>query len=252
MDSDLPAYLTTVTERLRRVLDQDLRGLYLGGAEAWDDWTPTSDIDLIGLVEGALDAHKRDQLALVLSHSRLPCPRLGLDLMLIDAGDVDATARSPFCPFALATGAAWNDERSDGERYSGAWLDLAVVRSAGRVLFGSDAQTLIPEPPERWIREELDRMVAWHRTVLLHPFHDPVGANAVLNACRAWHLAETGCLSSKRGAAHWVLEQRPDAQVVQQALRLRQGEQVATLTKDSIIEWLDLVQGALSRDEGTV
>ena len=74
----------------------------------------------------------------------------------------------------------------------------------------------MPEPDPEAVHEALRAVLDWQESV------EPGAPSSVLNACRAWYVAEHGTWASKSQAAAWARDADPD--LVDAALRLRTGE----------------------------
>ena len=75
LDTNSAGYLRTVLERSTAILGRALVGTYLHGSAVLGGFAPTrSDLDLLTVTTGPLDAPTRRQLATALAPHALPCP----------------------------------------------------------------------------------------------------------------------------------------------------------------------------------
>jgi len=85
-DSPIPAYLKAVASVHRKVLGDELVALYLHGSVVQGDFRPGfSDLDILGVVSGAIHEVGREQLVAKLGQDSAPVPAYGLELILCTA-----------------------------------------------------------------------------------------------------------------------------------------------------------------------
>lgn len=203
-------YADEVTRILRELLPEALRGAWLVGSLAWDDYhAGSSDIDIMAvadLVQPELRLTVARELAAV------DCPARGLEFVLYGPPEDDQPAH-----WQLNLNTSPPSVSVDPSTEPPHWfvLDVAMARERAVPLFGPPARELLaPVPPER-IHRALELSLDWHAEF------DVGRPNAVLNACRAWRYAETGRWSSKTTAALWARERLADPALVDDALATR-------------------------------
>ncbi len=238
-------YLDRVVSAFGQVAQEPLAAAWIVGSLATDDFAAArSDIDLVMVVPAGLPQGTKEKLARTLDHRVLACPAHGLDLIIYQKGALGRISRTPEYEFSISTGSQWETDVSYGGPYAGGLIDLAMSRQIGRSIQGPHPRDIVGEIPERWVLEELLASLRWHLDKVHHPFHDPSGSNAVLNACRALHYLVVGAFVSKSVGAQWFLRHRT-APVVAEALacRLRQSAdrldptEVLTLVRQVIAEF---------------
>lgn len=244
MNTTVQGYLASVGRVCGDVLGDNLEAIWVGGSLATGDFDMLrSDVDLIVISGGALSDDERTGLGRRLRHTTLPCPGHGLDLIVYRMGEIAQLPRVPHYEFSMASGSAWEDEISNGGPYPGGLIDLALVHQRGVAFLGPPPGDTIRPCPVAWIVEELRKGVEWHKARIHDPFHDPSGANAVLNACRALYFLSHQEFASKSVGARWLLSTR-DAPVVAQALRGRQtGAMTDKLDAAAVLDFLKGVAG---------
>jgi hypothetical protein len=234
----MQGYLDEIVRRCGVVLGPELSGVYLYGSHAQGESAKLSDIDVLVLSGAPLTENQTCALAESLSHSALPVPAKGLELMVIGA-EAAQTLPSPFTvDFVLTTGEDWPVEAQTNVEYEDALLDMAIARASGRALRG-------PPPIHAFAQVDRARLLGivangleWHRPRILDPIHDPLGQNSVLNAARAWRYVVEGDLVSKVQGGRWTMRQGDDTGLAEQALAVRRGERNAPLNHNEIDAFL--------------
>jgi hypothetical protein len=138
----LEAYTATVADRLLGVLGADLVGVYLHGSAVLGGWrAEVSDVDLLGVAAGPIQAPARRGVAERLTDPALPCPAAhGLEFSLITAAAARAPTRSP--PFELHVAHAPRGLRRGTEV-------VAARRGRGGAALGRRARQLRPPGADR-------------------------------------------------------------------------------------------------------
>ena len=194
LEPPVEAYLAELVARLRGALGERFTGAWLFGSAAAGDFDPArSDLDVQAVSEVALALGEREHLAAALSHEALPCPVRGLELGALRP----SRAADPAGPLAVPAQQGPRMDRhvafdpADEDPRFWFVLDVAIGREAGRPLAGPAAAEVFPPPPRPLVLASLREALAW--------FHgnDPVGAQAVLAACRAWAWAAAGPLADE-------------------------------------------------------
>jgi hypothetical protein len=235
LDQATTDYLEEVLTVCDRVLGMAGGAIWLTGSLATSDYRAArSDIDVVVVSSGGLSPDSKDALVDGLRHRSLPCPAHGLDLIAYSRQQVESVPRTPHYEVSIATGADWEDEVSKGGPYPGGLVDLAVARQSGRSVCGPTPQELVAAIPVPWILEELLNGLHWHTERIHHPFHDPSGSNAVLNACRALYYLRHRTLVSKTTGAEWHLGQEAHPVVVS-ALAVRRSACPSRLDHGSVL-----------------
>lgn len=196
---ELAEYLDEVVERVRRVLGDELVGVYLAGSGALGGYIHgRSDVDVAVVVREPLDRATKDELVASLRHEALPCPTRGLELVVYAQGrplpelNLNTGERMAF----LATFEPGTD--------SPHWfvLDRAIIGQRGVVLAGPPpADGLVP-PTEDELLEALAVGIQWYRDRPEEPRDD-----AALNAVRSRAYLETGRWASKAEAVELLLDE---------------------------------------------
>lgn len=220
-------------------------GLYVGGSYSQDDFGGlTSDLDLLVAVKEQVSIEHKAEIVRLLTHRNLPCPALGLDLGIYSTHSLNPVRRIPQFELGFATGRDWKDEVELGGEYPGAIIDFAIQRQFGQAVVGPPACEVIGPIKQEWIREELIKSIAWHKNHIHDPFHDPHGANAVLNACRAFHYFREAHLVSKSFGGMWAREHLEEcfALLIHSALSQRQAGIGKELDKELVLQLLGRIE----------
>ena len=221
--------IQAATTALRNVLGDGLLAVYLHGSAVSGGLQPHSDIDLLAIVDRALDEDQRQALLkhLLRFSARHPAAPGGprcLDVMvcvLSDLSDNGFPARADF-----AYGEWLRDVFEAGEipaptRDPEHTLVLAQARRASIALIGQAAADLLPEPPPADLRRAMAEALP---ALLQAPCGDE--RNVLLTLARMWRTADTGDFVTKDAAAAWAIPRLPDrdAALLDHARRAYLGE----------------------------
>ena len=244
--SDIPPgireYLLAATRSFHDVLGDRLLGLYLCGSAVQGDFAPhRSDIDLLGIVDGDLDRATREDLSSRLSHPVLAVPAQGLEVVLFPAGAAQ-TARLdlPFA-FALSTGPGLESACEPPGTANDMLIDIVLCRDAGITLSGKPANEAFGSVSRRLLLAALVEELGWHLRQVEERSDDRTRVNAILNAARSLHAAETGRILSKTEGGHWWLRRHSRDALVARALEVREGWAPATFDPDSVRGFVEMV-----------
>ncbi len=220
----------------------------LVGSLASGDFDPaSSDLDLIVLFEAALSFSVKEELTAALRHEEMPCPARGLDLIAYARSEVRRPSADIHFEFSISSGRDWQDDVSFGGAYPGGLIDLAAARQFGTTLENFPVGSLIGPVDRDSLRFELARSLHWHIRKVHDPFHDPLGVNAVLNACRALHFVRSGLLVSKSRGAEVYLDGR-ESDLVRSAQTLRRGSPSSRLPKAAVVTFLEMALAEIDED----
>lgn len=231
---ELDDYLAELTRRLSDVLGDELLGVYAGGSYSLGAYEPgRSDIDVTSVVAGALPPASKRAIVERLRHEALACPARGLELVVYPLATARSGGGEPGFELNLNTGATmpFRVDEQPGE-IEGFWfaIDRAILRAHGVPLTGPPAAGLFAPIPLATLIPLLQASIRWHRDSDV-----PLGADTVLNTCRALRFATEGRWSSKREAGTWAAHEP----VVRSALA---GEPVG---RDAVVRFLAAVDGGL-------
>jgi Domain of unknown function (DUF4111) len=220
LDPALDAYLGKLASGLVRALGPVLTGLYLHGSAALGGWSAElSDVDLLGVVARPLGRREKLAAAARLLHPALACPaERGLELSLVTAAVAAAPPRLPPFELHVNTGPPEPGHNLGGPGATDPDLLLyfAVCRRSGLAVTGAPPGEVFAEPPRDWLLELAAAELRW---AVRHGSF----ADRVLNACRAWRLAEEDVLCSKLDGGHWARRRLADPSLVDAALAARRG-----------------------------
>ena len=196
------AYLTELAARLRRVLGDNLVGVYAGGSYALRGYVAgRSDLDVAAVVREPLARKAVAEVVAAVRHEALPCPARKLELVVYtqDAA-LNQSAEADF-ELNLNTGAnepfRLDTEPQPGESHWFA-IDRSVLAANGAALFGPPAGEVFAAPRREELIPLLAEVLRWYRD------HDPDSEDAVLNAGRAIHFARKGVWIPKEEVREWA------------------------------------------------
>jgi hypothetical protein len=242
LTDDVHQYISGTTQSFQIVLRDKLVGLYLCGSLVQDDFeTRRSDIDLLGVVSEKLDDILRKRLVSVLSHEARAVPARGLEVVLF----LTHAARSPEVgfpfEFALSTGPKKEPECEPPGTADDMLIDIALCRDAGITLAGAPADEVFAPIPRYLLRHALIEELYWHQREVQKRLDATSAANAILNAARSLHAAETGRILSKTQGGRWWLQRYPFDETVSRALSFRETGRAALIAPVAAGDFVDMV-----------
>jgi predicted nucleotidyltransferase len=195
-------YLEEVTHRLRRVLGDELLGVYAGGSYALGDYDRSrSDLDVAAVTRKRTPAETALELVAAVRDDALPSPARGLELVLYPLETARAGGVEPGFDLNLNSGRCL-EFRADLEPVAGEghWfaIDRGVLASHGVALAGSPAPTIFRSAGRARLLPLLAETLRWFLRKGW-PSED-----AVLNACRSVFYAREGTWTSKHAAGRWA------------------------------------------------
>jgi hypothetical protein len=247
LDTHSADYVQTLTERSTTILHRALVGTYLHGSAVLGGFDPTrSDIDLLVVTSGPLDAPTKQQLATTLSPQALPCPTVrGLELSVVTRTTTLAPSSTP--PFELHLATSDSTTRVvDGQGHPGdpnLLLHFAVCRDHGHPLAGPPPHQVFAPIPRRWVLQGLARELAWAQ-------HHASVEYRMLNACRAWRFADENLLCSKLDGGRWARTRVDDPAVIDLAIARQQGQPVQPPNESAVTAFVQQVLDRLHHKLG--
>jgi hypothetical protein len=242
---EVARYTAEVVSRLRALLGEELLGSYLIGSASLGGYEPgLSDLDIIAVCASPLELPAKQAMAAALDHRALPCPARGLEFVLYAKAAV-ATPSRPLrfeLNFNTGAGMAWRLSVNPADDAAHWFLiDLDIARRHGVALAGPPASELLAPLPRAWVLEAVRDSLTWHSQA------EPVSANNVLNACRAWRYAEEGVWSTKGASATWARGRLADASLIDAALAKRHGAPGPALDPEAVRALHQQVRAAVER-----
>ena len=239
---DEKQYLHELSLKIRKTLGGQLIGLYQIGSACLGEYQKgKSDLDVVGVISNLLTDGDRNRLSRQLEHKSFACPAEGLDLYLFTKDQVAKVASEPHYEFGFTTGhnqtnGVW-EKGQDAEML----IFFELCRKHGVVLFGVKPEALFAPVEKHKIVEAFLKIIRWHQTKILDPYHDPKGQNSVLNACRMLAFVKEDKWFSKSDGGKWFLSQEPNNELVKKALRIRQRDEDVEMNEDKICSFLSMV-----------
>lgn len=194
-----------VVELLSETFGDALAGAYLFGSATAGGLRPTSDLDVLGVLQRRSTRDERRRLVDALLELSTK-PRY-LEVTLVVASEVRPWRYPP--RMELQYGDWWRSELERGEE---PWPRtnpdlatlLAMVLRTGRTLHGPPAEDLLDPVPV----EDVRRAAADGLDKLLEDLESDT-RNVLLTLARIWVTAETGEIRPKDEAAAWAVAQSP-------------------------------------------
>jgi predicted nucleotidyltransferase len=187
----LSAYVDELFETLAGTVE--LKAAYVIGSVARGAYEHgRSDLDVYAVVDTALSAAEKEQLAERIEALR--CPARALELVIYSM--VEASSQSPQFELNLNLG----KEEVAGAEESPHWfvLDRAIAESHAVSLVGPPWSDVFAQVSRDDVLQAIEQSLDWQERF------DPLGRSALLNACRAWRWVEEGDWVSKPEAADWL------------------------------------------------
>jgi Nucleotidyltransferase domain len=190
----LDEYLTELTRRMQEILGEELVAVYAGGSYALGAYVHgSSDIDVTAVVAGPLDDATKQRLVDALRHEALPCPAIGLELVIYPRATTEVATIEPGFELNLNTGAqiGFRADFAPGD-IEEFWfaIDRSILREHGRPVLGPPPGELLAPIPRAALAPVLEESMRWHR--------GDDTRNARLNIARSRHFLDTGRWISKR------------------------------------------------------
>ena len=240
-------YLEKIKNTLYLFFNTNLFGIYQIGSGTFNDFLPgKSDLDIVVVIDQQVNEKALDELAKLLDHQNIPCPAEGLDIVIFRKNSILHLVEEPHCEFWFATGEKWEQEDWEGAENREMLIFIELCRRNGKTLFGSSPQTYFPKVKRKWLLRAFHEMLVWHKGKILDPFHDPLGQNSILNACRVLAYFRTEDLLSKTAGGKWYLENVEKDKLVQSALSVRVDDLEVKIEKEEIDALLTKVIKELS------
>lgn len=241
---DVAQFGGRVITSLQATLDEDLVGAYFVGSIALGGYVAgESDIDIIAVSERRVADQEKTRIAGAIVDAAMSCPTRGLEFTLYRR---DVVAREPRgADFEVnANGGPRMDQtvHLDADREPRFWyvFDRAIAHRCGVPLTGPPPAELFADLPRCTLLEQMAESMRWHRA------HEKATLYSVLNACRAWRLAEEDILGSKIDGAAWARTRWRHPAAIDAAVELRHGRP-ATLDAEEVDELLAYVETLLTR-----
>lgn len=224
---------------------EDAISVYAGGSYSQDDFCSESDLDVYGFIKAPRKKSDFEDFKELISHKRLPILSKGLEFHIVE--HPLELVREPKFIFVLSDGETWDLETEHNYSVGENLIGLRIIKDSGVLIQGHNVRDSIPTIPNDWLRMEVQRVVEWHKENVHDRFHDPLGYQSVLNACRALYFMKTNKLVSKSYGGEWYISEFSDyANLVKKALDSRLYS-LEKLPYDEVIDFLNLTQKSLSR-----
>ena len=238
-------YLRELSNNFFNYFKEEATSLYAGGSYSQDDFCSESDFDIYGFIKTPRKHSDFEDFKELISHKRLPIPSKGLEFHIVEYPI--KLVREPKFIFVLSDGETWNLEVEHNYSVGENLIGLRIIKDSGVLIQGHDVRDSIPVIPNDWLRMEVQRVIEWHKGKVHDSFHDPLGYQSVLNACRALYFMKTNKFVSKSYGGKWYISEFSDyANLVKKALdsRLHSHEK---LTYSEVIDFLNLTQKNLNK-----
>ena len=220
------ALLDRIVDNFRRLLAENLAGIYLHGSLAMGGFNPqTSDIDFIVVTNDRLDAEVKKAIIQFTLELAREAPPKGLEFSVVV---LDATHHFVYpTPYELHYSQGWHDVYQSGQVDYAAQRndpDLAahfmIIRRRGICLYGKPIEEVFAEVPEAYYWASI---MADAQDILSNMACNPV--YSILNLCRVFAFKQARLITSKVEGGHWGLKNLDPHYhgLIQQALNEYEG-----------------------------
>ncbi|WP_186445605.1 aminoglycoside adenylyltransferase domain-containing protein [Paenibacillus cremeus] len=214
-DEDIKQYVEQLVQQLKTILGDQLKGVYLHGSLAMGSYyCPKSDIDLIVVVAGKLDAERAKTVGVSIANQAADRPTTGNVELSVITGEVARTVPAP-TPFEVHYSSEWHEKILQDEIfYSQEKIDadlpthLTYVTQRGICLYGEPIADIFGHVKwECFLASVMDdlKWIVQDEHIVETPFY------SVLNICRVFQLVRENNqqVHSKDEGGEWGLEHLP-------------------------------------------
>ncbi len=215
---------------VRDVLGDSLRGVYLHGSAVSGALGPSSDLDLLVVLDRPTTEQQRidliEGMRPISSRHHRPRGWRPLELTIVAAPDIDPWRFPPRTNFQSGEWLRAEFDSGVPQPWKEVNPDLAVViamvRQASRPLVGPEATELLPEVPDEDVRRAMTDGI----NALLADLETDT-TNVLLTLARIWITLATSKYASKADAAAWAANRLPSqhAAVLTRAGAINRGHE---------------------------
>jgi len=236
--------LSAITEMAKEVFAENLTGVYLHGSAAMGCYNPhKSDLDLIFVVNEALDDRTKRRFLDRILYLNQKAPEKGLELSV-----VQRSVCNPFlfptpyeCHFSNAH-RAWYEQNPEEmiRTLHGVDPDLAahftILRHYGVVLYGKPiSEVFAPVPRKDYLNSIRADVLDAKEALLENP------AYFILNFCRVLGYLKEGRILSKKSGGEWAVSTLPACYhpVIRTALRFYTTDETPSFSQTDATAFMD-------------
>lgn len=233
-DEDIKHFVQNLVEELKTTLGNQLVGVYLHGSLAMGSYyRPKSDIDMIVVVKGKLEAKLARAAGMLIANAAINRPTTGNVELSIITAEVAKQASIP-TPYEVHYSSEWHERiLNDEVDYSNEKSDidlpshLTYVSQRGICLYGKQISAVFGKVNWQYFMESVLDDFNWiiqDEHILETPYY------GVLNICRVLQLFEENNqrVHSKDEGGEWGIKHLPHEyhQVIQQALDIYRSSKI--------------------------
>ena len=218
-------------ELLKRILGQDLLGVYLYGSSIVGGLQKYSDLDLFVVSERPTTADEKKEIDKeLLSISgiyKVSKNLLPIELTIVVKSDINPWKYPPLFDFQYGEWLREDIEKGTAQPLENREMpDLALLITqillASKTVYVSDVKDLLPQVPF----DDILRATDHEMSPLLADLPWDT-RNVLLTLARRWYRLETDTISSKPTAAKWAIDKLPQEYkpAVEKAMRIANGEE---------------------------
>ena len=233
------------------VAPHTIEGLYLVGSVALDDWTPHSDVDVVGVVADPSDPDLFDDLAAANALVR-ERTNIAIDGPYVAWGDLVVPPVAVHRPWVLD-----GDYHVDGESFEinpVTWYTLATygiaVRGEARDRLGvyldaADRRSWVAENLDTYWRSVAEALAAGVADSDELEWGGEILEWVALGVARMFYTFETGDVISKSGAGRWAAERIPPHELLfRRAVEVR--VEPGPVTRNELVQCADVAREIVS------
>jgi predicted nucleotidyltransferase len=233
-DEDIKQFVEKLVERLKTTLGNQLIGIYLHGSLAMGSYyRPKSDIDLIVVVDGKLEAELAKTVGISVANETVNRPTTGNVELSVITAEVARQVPVP-TPFEVHYSSGWHEKiLKDEIDYSKEKTDvdlpshLTYVTQRSICIYGKPISDIFGKVKWQYFIESVMDDFKWilqDENILETPFY------SVLNICRVFQLfrEKNQKVHSKDEGGEWGIKHLPQEyhQLIQQALDVYRSSEI--------------------------
>lgn len=209
LNHDESHQLESVKQLLQQVFQDKLYAIYLYGSYVDGGLKHKSDLDILVIIERAITASERQQIAKVLLQISVPVGHASaraLEITILDKNSI--TALQPPYPYQLQYGEWLRDELLNGAQLNSQYdPDISILLKQAQLqhvtILGPDLNHWLPAISHKQVKDALRET---YPEIIAHWKDDQDERNQILALCRIAYTLNKKTIVSKDTAAMWCLK----------------------------------------------
>lgn len=209
LNHDESHQLESVKQLLQQVFQDKLYAIYLYGSYVDGGLKRKSDLDILVIIERAITASERQQIAKVLLQISVPVGHASaraLEITILDKNNI--TALQPPYPYQLQYGEWLRDELLNGAQLNSQYdPDISILLKQAQLqhvtILGPDLNHWLPTISHKQVK---DALLETYPEIIAHWKDDQDERNQILALCRIAYTLNKKTIVAKDVAARWFLQ----------------------------------------------